>query len=929
MKKVIRSIIDIREGELKVTLLLLANIYIILLTYYFLKPARDSLFLVKLGAEQLPYVFILTALIIVPITTLYSKASRSLKLKWLINNTLIILIISLFGLRFLMTFPYDWIPYIFYAWVSIFGALVTSQFWLLANHVYTATQAKRLFALLGLGGIFGAWSGGEATNLMIQLLDVSTENLLIFCAGFMLISIYLTTVICNVKKKEIEEQSRLSKNRSLRKESLFQTVLTIKNSRHLLLIVGILSITMVVASLVDFQFKAVSTESFTDVTTGLVDKAGLTAFLGTFYGRLSLVSIILQLVIANKILKVMGVGSIILFLPIGLLLGSVAMFAYVSLLSAVLLRGADGAIKNSLDKTGRELLFLPIPPELKKRTKVFIDMFVDRLSRGMAGALLLLLINIFNYELNPSYAISMMSLVVIALILIWIVFTFLMRKEYVNTFRTAIANREINLSEIRQQINESSTIEILIASLRSKNQKEICYALDMLEGVENEQLFEPLHVLLSHESDEVIERALKLLKPYNTKLDMIHIEKFLSSNNYEIRIEAMHHIILQNPDESYEMINKYLFHQDATYQVIAFSCIAKYGDSSQKNTITSEFISNLIDDKSSNRNEILFHTARALGKLSNPEYSKYFNILLDDKSSRIVNEAIVSIRYIKKIEYADWLITALADRRYRVESRKTLAGFGEDIIEKLRDCLADTNCKWEIQKHIPGVISLIYEQVSIDVLINSLSNAPSKLHYYIIKSLNKLRVQCPDLNYYPEILDEIVITGTKRYFELTQILEVQDNSDAPENLLLKRGLQEKLDETKEQIFRLLGLYYPSKDIYNAYQEVVSDSTVRRASAVEFLDNVIKRDVRIFLIPIVDESNNKKLVRQGRELFKMKVLNLEESYYSMMNSNDDWLRVLAIFNARNLNSNRLSETVKGFLGNSSYVIRETAEFYFKK
>ena len=100
---------------------------------------------------------------------------------------------------------------------------------------------------------------------------------------------------------------------------------------------------MIVGTIIDFQFKAVATESFTDSISGEVNKSHLTAFLGTFYGRLSLVSIIIQMFFAGKIIRKFGVGSIILFLPIALLFGSIALFAYFSIISAVLLRGEEGS----------------------------------------------------------------------------------------------------------------------------------------------------------------------------------------------------------------------------------------------------------------------------------------------------------------------------------------------------------------------------------------------------------------------------------------------------------------------------------------------------------------------------------------------------------------------------------------------------------
>ena len=157
---------------------MLSSYYLILLSYYLLKPARDSLFLVRVSSEMLPLVFIITALVTAPVVTLYSRASRSLKLNRLIIFTLAIIIVNLFILRWLVQISSAWVYYLFYTWVSIYGVLTTSQFWLLANAVYNSAQAKRVFTLLGLGGIIGAFTGGQVTSFLVKALDVGTENLL-------------------------------------------------------------------------------------------------------------------------------------------------------------------------------------------------------------------------------------------------------------------------------------------------------------------------------------------------------------------------------------------------------------------------------------------------------------------------------------------------------------------------------------------------------------------------------------------------------------------------------------------------------------------------------------------------------------------------------------------------------------------------------
>lgn len=75
-----------------------------------------------------------------------------MKLNQLVNVTIAVIILNLIILRYLVQINQPWVYYLFYTWVSIYGALTTSQFWLLANTVYDASQAKRVFALLGPGG---------------------------------------------------------------------------------------------------------------------------------------------------------------------------------------------------------------------------------------------------------------------------------------------------------------------------------------------------------------------------------------------------------------------------------------------------------------------------------------------------------------------------------------------------------------------------------------------------------------------------------------------------------------------------------------------------------------------------------------------------------------------------------------------------------
>jgi hypothetical protein len=83
-------------------------------------------------------------------------------------------------------------------------------------------------------------------------------------------------------------------------------------------------------------------------------------------------------------------------------------------------------LKHSLDKTGRELLFVPVPLPKKKRVKVFIDIFVDQGAQGLSGVLLLLLAT------GLDIGVQMLSLVTLVLIAGWGVLAYRARRSYVD-----------------------------------------------------------------------------------------------------------------------------------------------------------------------------------------------------------------------------------------------------------------------------------------------------------------------------------------------------------------------------------------------------------------------------------------------------------------------------------------------------------------
>jgi ATP/ADP translocase len=897
--------------------------YLVLVAYYLLKPARDSLFLVKLGAHQLPMVFMLTALVIAPITTVYARASRSLKLTRLIYVTSAILIVNLIVLRWLLDLEASWVFYLFYVWVSIYGALAASQYWLFANAVYDPAQGKRLFALLNLGGILGAMTGGEVTSLIIRKFGVATEDLLFLCIALIVIFTVLVRLVWRMVLKDRRE-GRTSKKSSVKteeKERFTEMFSMIKRSRHLTYLVGIIALTMATASFVDYQFKTVSAAAYPE-------KENLTAFLGLFYGRLSLVSLLLQVVFSYRILSALGVTGIVMFLPLGLLFGSAAMFIYPGLIAGVMLRGADGALKYSFDKTGRELLFLPIPLEVKKRTKVFIDMFVDRWFRGMAGAALLLFTAVLGFSVRQ------LSLVVFVLLAVWIVLVILIRKEYVNTFRIALEKREIDPSQLTVNIADAATVSTLCEALRGNNEREIIYALDLLSSVEDESLSGDLEPLLKHSSADVRVRALRLLLNVGSESHVSAIEPLIRDAEAGVRLAAIRFVVERAGRDPVEMFTANV----ATSPEVAATVlryIAGHGTPGQRQTVGATGVEALLERsyKEERGDDIRMEVARAIGNpevVDAPEVKNVLYGLLQDPSARVADEALLAMGKTHDREYVPTLINTLGDRHRRRTARAALVEYGDAVVGTLSDILGDERSDIMIRRYLPLVFNDIPTQKSVDALTAAITGVDSSVRFRIIKALNKLRRRYPDLKIEDKAIDNAFVEETKIYYEILQISALQKRPGGSEaEALLARALDERLTFNLERIFRLLGLSHPPRDIHSAYLGIVSAEKSRHASAVEFLDNVVGRNVKKYLFPIIDRISESVAIKRGQELFGFEVETREEALIRLMRGPDAWLKACALFCVKETDSDEVKRAAGEAVRDPDPLVVETARLVLSR
>ncbi|HEY7820879.1 MAG TPA: hypothetical protein VIG29_21820, partial [Vicinamibacteria bacterium] len=169
-------LLGIRPAEGPRVLRMFALLALLIAANYVLKPVRSSLFLSRFGSSLLPYVYVLVALFLGVVASLFARFARRFDLPRLMIGLSLFFAANLVFFWTASRLNWGFTGFLFYVWVSIVIALLPSVFWLLANYVFYAHEGRRLFPVIMAGGLSGSILGGGATSLLVPL--AGTLNLM-------------------------------------------------------------------------------------------------------------------------------------------------------------------------------------------------------------------------------------------------------------------------------------------------------------------------------------------------------------------------------------------------------------------------------------------------------------------------------------------------------------------------------------------------------------------------------------------------------------------------------------------------------------------------------------------------------------------------------------------------------------------------------
>jgi len=393
----------VHAGEGFTAFLMMLNVFLLLTAYYIIKPVREALILGSAGAEIKSYAGALQALLFVVIVPLYSAfASRTNRVR-LINGVMAFFISNLAIFYVLGRLQFQ-LGVVFFLWVGLFNLMLIAQFWAFANDIYTEEQGRRLFAIVGIGSSLGAIMGARVAGWLFE--PLGPYSMMLVTAGLLALCMILTSWIHYREGTSSAARAEAARAR-IGTSGGFQLVF---RHRYLLLIAILVLFNNFVNTTGEFILgKTVAEHAKSDAN----GETYIGQFYASFFFWVNLLGAMLQMFVVSRIMKFVGIGAGLLFLPV-IALGSYTLLAVAPILSFIrVAKIAENSTDYSLQNTARRALFLNTSRDAKYKALSAIEGFFWRAGDALSGLLVFV-------GTRLAFNISHFAIANVLFVLVWV-----------------------------------------------------------------------------------------------------------------------------------------------------------------------------------------------------------------------------------------------------------------------------------------------------------------------------------------------------------------------------------------------------------------------------------------------------------------------------------------------------------------------------
>jgi len=330
------------------------------------KALRDATFLTAWPATALPLMTVATAALTVALVPVVSRLFERYSTRTVIASGFVV---SAAGHIVEWAF-YDngrWIAVAIYLHLAGVTALLLSGFWSLISERFDPAGARAAYGRIAAAGT----AGGLAGTLVAERIatTVGSEAVLLFLAAL--------HVLCSGGVALMRGAPALlpPADATDRMSSVGEAL----RAPYVRTIAWFVLLTSASSAIIEFLFKSNARVSF---GTGL----DLLRFFALFYGSIQVLSFIVQTQ-SGRVLQRLGVSGTLNVLPAGVGAACTITLLVQGWPAITALRGFDAVVRNSLFRSGYELLFVPMDARTRNRAKAVLDVICDRVGEAAGSGL--------------------------------------------------------------------------------------------------------------------------------------------------------------------------------------------------------------------------------------------------------------------------------------------------------------------------------------------------------------------------------------------------------------------------------------------------------------------------------------------------------------------------------------------------------------
>jgi AAA family ATP:ADP antiporter len=878
----LRRFLDVRPGEGLPVLLTFLYIAVVVAAYLLAKPIRNGLFLGQYGPYALVYVYAGVPLALSMFVPAYSRIAARFGTRTVTVWTLLFFSANVVFFWYAFRHGRFWLlPGLFYVWVNCFGIIASVQAWNFANSLFDTRQAKRLFGLIGSGASLGAIAGGLLARVLVRRVG-GTVNMMLVLAALILTA----ALIVLIAKVAIPRQGSAKRVRPVGRP-LSATLREIAASPYLRLIATMVFLVAVATQWTAFQLSLVADSRF----EGNAD--ALTRFFGTFNVVLGVISFVVQFLVTGPALRRFGLTATILMLPLALGFGDVLILIAPAFLSVLLTNGIDQGLRFSVDKATYELLYLPIPPAQRAQFKNTIDIVVNRVADAIGAVFLGVATR--GFFMLPGMGLGLRGTAAVNLVLIgaWTAVAWRLRVEYVRTIQDSIHRHRLDTERTSTATLDRSAAEALSARLSATDPGDVKYALGLLEMQQTQSWHPALRDLLLHPEAEIRRRALAILSAARDRDIADRAEMLLRDPDLGVRTEALLYLARETGVDPLQKIQQLGDFEDFSIRAGMAAFLAAPGRA-QNLDAAGVILDAMVHATGPGSARERAEAARLIAMVPDT-FLPLLVTLLQDSDPDVARQAIRSARVVAHEDLIVPLLNTLANPELADEASGALSRLGNAALPAIASRLGDDQAPLDLRRELPSVLVRIGTSEAEQILIEGLLEGDVMLRHRIVASLNKLRVLHPDVRVDPNLVELLLaaeIAGHYRSYQVLGPLRARLSATDP----VLQGMGHAMEQELERIFRLMALLFPDVGgLHDAYVGARSSNVLVRANALEFLDNVLKPELRHLIVPLLDgQVTTEERIALAVGLVGAPLDTAEQAVTTLMASEDAWLRSCAVY-----------------------------------